>query len=348
MVLVSGELGTGKTTLIRGACRSLGVTGPVVSPTFTIGRRYAGRVRLPPGPPPAGVPGGRGAGAPRRLPDLRGGRLHRVAGRCRAAAGRRETRGAGRGASPRRRRSATGAGAGAGVARPLVIVVGFDTATDDVAVALVRFGPPGSDPELLSEHWAGVAEGERPRHAAELLLELERLVDPIGWAGVDLMAVGVGPGSFTGLRIGVATARALAQALGKPVVPGTLAALAKGLGSASRARDGRGSRSSTPAAAKRSRGSSKRGRRSGSRSCIPRRARRTGRCAAEAAAGRGIGGDTISPPAGGRGRPGASRRRSGAQGFWAVRVPAGRGRKADRARIASTDLSETTRRGAMA
>jgi tRNA threonylcarbamoyladenosine biosynthesis protein TsaE len=44
VVLVAGELGTGKTTLIRGACRALGVTEPVVSPTFTIGRRYAGRV----------------------------------------------------------------------------------------------------------------------------------------------------------------------------------------------------------------------------------------------------------------------------------------------------------------
>jgi tRNA threonylcarbamoyladenosine biosynthesis protein TsaE len=43
-VLVSGELGAGKTTLIRGACRALGVEGPVVSPTFTIGRRYAGVV----------------------------------------------------------------------------------------------------------------------------------------------------------------------------------------------------------------------------------------------------------------------------------------------------------------
>jgi tRNA threonylcarbamoyladenosine biosynthesis protein TsaE len=43
-VLVSGELGAGKTTLIRGACRALGVEGPVVSPTFTIGRRYAGSV----------------------------------------------------------------------------------------------------------------------------------------------------------------------------------------------------------------------------------------------------------------------------------------------------------------
>jgi tRNA threonylcarbamoyladenosine biosynthesis protein TsaE len=44
VVLVSGELGTGKTTLIRGACRALGVTDPVTSPTFTIGHRYRGRV----------------------------------------------------------------------------------------------------------------------------------------------------------------------------------------------------------------------------------------------------------------------------------------------------------------
>jgi tRNA threonylcarbamoyladenosine biosynthesis protein TsaE len=46
VVLVSGELGAGKTTLIRGACRRLGVTEPVTSPTFTIGVRYRGRVAV--------------------------------------------------------------------------------------------------------------------------------------------------------------------------------------------------------------------------------------------------------------------------------------------------------------
>ena len=46
VVLVSGEVGAGKTTLIRGACRALGVEGPVTSPTFTIGQRYDGG-RLP-------------------------------------------------------------------------------------------------------------------------------------------------------------------------------------------------------------------------------------------------------------------------------------------------------------
>ena len=44
VVLVAGELGAGKTTFVRGACRALGVTEPVQSPTFTIGRRYRGRV----------------------------------------------------------------------------------------------------------------------------------------------------------------------------------------------------------------------------------------------------------------------------------------------------------------
>ena len=43
VVTVSGELGTGKTTFVRGACRALGVEGAVTSPTFTIGHRYRGR-----------------------------------------------------------------------------------------------------------------------------------------------------------------------------------------------------------------------------------------------------------------------------------------------------------------
>jgi tRNA threonylcarbamoyladenosine biosynthesis protein TsaE len=43
-VTVSGELGSGKTTFVRGACRALGVDVPVTSPTFTIGHRYKGRV----------------------------------------------------------------------------------------------------------------------------------------------------------------------------------------------------------------------------------------------------------------------------------------------------------------
>jgi tRNA threonylcarbamoyladenosine biosynthesis protein TsaE len=44
LVLVSGDVGTGKTTFVRGACRALGVTDAVTSPSFTIGHRYHGPV----------------------------------------------------------------------------------------------------------------------------------------------------------------------------------------------------------------------------------------------------------------------------------------------------------------
>ena len=120
----------------------------------------------------------------------------------------------------------------------MTLVAGFDTATDDVAVALVRFHTSGSGMELVAESSRSPGSGERPRHAAELLAELETAVEPAGgWSGVDLLGVGVGPGSFTGLRIGVATARALAQALAMPVVPvATLAALARGIGERTGAR----------------------------------------------------------------------------------------------------------------
>lgn len=46
VVVVSGDVGAGKTTLVRGACRALGIEGPITSPTFTIGQRYRGG-RLP-------------------------------------------------------------------------------------------------------------------------------------------------------------------------------------------------------------------------------------------------------------------------------------------------------------
>ena len=44
VVTIAGELGSGKTTFVRGACRALGVRGPVTSPTYTIGHRYDGVV----------------------------------------------------------------------------------------------------------------------------------------------------------------------------------------------------------------------------------------------------------------------------------------------------------------
>ncbi len=107
----------------------------------------------------------------------------------------------------------------------MTLVVGFDTASDDVAVALTRGG------ETIDERLLAAASDGRPRHASVLLPELESLVQRAGgWERVERIGVGVGPGSFTGLRIGLATARALGQALDKAVVPvGTLATLARGI-----------------------------------------------------------------------------------------------------------------------
>ena len=62
--------------------------------------------------------------------------------------------------------------------------------------------------------------GRRPGHATRLLALIVDLLERagIGWEGVDRIAVGVGPGTFTGLRIGVATARGLARSRGIPLV----------------------------------------------------------------------------------------------------------------------------------
>jgi tRNA threonylcarbamoyladenosine biosynthesis protein TsaE len=46
VVLVEGDVGTGKTTFVRAACRSMGVSEPVTSPSFTIGRTYSGRLPI--------------------------------------------------------------------------------------------------------------------------------------------------------------------------------------------------------------------------------------------------------------------------------------------------------------
>jgi tRNA threonylcarbamoyladenosine biosynthesis protein TsaB len=104
-------------------------------------------------------------------------------------------------------------------------IAGLDTATDDVSVAVTR------DSEVVEERLVPKPAGGHPRHSEALLVELEFVVgESGGWEAMDLLAVGIGPGSFTGLRVGLATARAIAQALGKPVVPvGTLAALALGI-----------------------------------------------------------------------------------------------------------------------
>ncbi len=104
-----------------------------------------------------------------------------------------------------------------------MIVLAFDTATADTAVGLLV---PGA-PVRTARHEP--APGERPGHAAQLLGLARQLLDDAGldWPDVARIGVGTGPGTFTGLRIGVATARALAQAGGQELVAvGTLEALA--------------------------------------------------------------------------------------------------------------------------
>jgi tRNA threonylcarbamoyladenosine biosynthesis protein TsaB len=80
----------------------------------------------------------------------------------------------------------------------------------------------------------GLSPTGRPLHATGLLEEVERAAASAGgWGEVDLVAVGLGPGSFTGLRVGIATARGLRVSLGIPVRGvGTLDALGRGIAAA--------------------------------------------------------------------------------------------------------------------
>jgi tRNA threonylcarbamoyladenosine biosynthesis protein TsaB len=106
-------------------------------------------------------------------------------------------------------------------------VLGLDTATPDTVVALTA---DGAEPLELRH---APAPGERPGHAAQLLALANAVLRQAGlsFAEVERIGVGVGPGTFTGLRIGVATARALAQGTGADTVPvSTLRALAAAAG----------------------------------------------------------------------------------------------------------------------
>jgi tRNA threonylcarbamoyl adenosine modification protein YeaZ len=90
------------------------------------------------------------------------------------------------------------------------------------------------DGEVLHESQLGLSPQGRPLHATRLLEEVERaVVQAGGWEAVELLAVGLGPGTFTGLRVGISTARGLALSLGLPARGVcTLDALAAGIAEA--------------------------------------------------------------------------------------------------------------------
>jgi tRNA threonylcarbamoyladenosine biosynthesis protein TsaB len=105
------------------------------------------------------------------------------------------------------------------------VILGFDTATSATAVG--AWAPGGPSIEVRDDP----IPGQRPAHASRLLVLIEEAlaVTGLGWHEVERIAVGVGPGGFTGLRLGIATARGLAQARRLPLVGvSSLEALAVG------------------------------------------------------------------------------------------------------------------------
>ena len=106
-------------------------------------------------------------------------------------------------------------------------ILGFDTSTAATSAAVLL--PDGEAVEVAP---ATARLAERPGHAGELLPAIHEVMGRAGvrFADLDAIAVGRGPGTFTGLRIGVATARALAKASALPLRGvSSLAALAAGM-----------------------------------------------------------------------------------------------------------------------
>lgn len=111
-------------------------------------------------------------------------------------------------------------------------ILGFDTSTAASSAAVLH-----ADGQVFENALPPERLMERPAHATELLPAISDVMDraDVAFGDLDAIAVGVGPGTFTGLRIGVATARALAKANGLPVRGvSSLAALAAGMEGASR------------------------------------------------------------------------------------------------------------------
>jgi tRNA threonylcarbamoyladenosine biosynthesis protein TsaB len=93
---------------------------------------------------------------------------------------------------------------------PVARILAFDTSANATAVAVV------CGERVFAEHDDGSTPG---RHAETLLPRIERCLaaSSLALGDLDLIAVGIGPGSFTGVRVGIATAKGLALATGTPV-----------------------------------------------------------------------------------------------------------------------------------
>ena len=316
VVLLVGELGAGKTVFAQGFAAALGVEGPVTSPTFALVRHYR-------------CGSGCAVGSLIHADVYRTGSLAEVAdlalaelveedavalvewGDLAAAAlGDERARGDDRRSRPGGRcgtaspddggaRALGGpggrGGGGAGARAPWRIVtpaaaapfpvVAIETATETVGVAVQT--PAGVRAEF--------ALTGRRRHVETLTPALEHVLAQVGLVPEDLgaVAVDIGPGLFTGLRVGVATAKALAQSLGIGVVPassldilteGAAACRAPGAGPGLRRRPpGRGVRV-------RPRARCRRGRRNRADRPRPVRARRPGGRAGRAGRRAGAGG----------------------------------------------------------
>jgi tRNA threonylcarbamoyladenosine biosynthesis protein TsaB len=108
-----------------------------------------------------------------------------------------------------------------------VTLLGLDTSTAAASACVLR-----ADGEWFEVAPAPERLGRPPAHATELMPAVAEVMSraDVGWGNLDAIAVGVGPGMFTGLRIGIATARGLARGSGLPLRPvSSLAALAAGI-----------------------------------------------------------------------------------------------------------------------
>jgi tRNA threonylcarbamoyladenosine biosynthesis protein TsaB len=108
-----------------------------------------------------------------------------------------------------------------------VTLLGIDTSTSASAACVLHADGASFEVEPSPERLAA-----GPAHARELMPAVAEVMEraALDFGDLEAIAVGVGPGTFTGLRIGIATARALARASGLPLRPvSSLAALAEGI-----------------------------------------------------------------------------------------------------------------------